>query len=226
MEMGTLKFFRLLVPGILIFLLIILFLQNDFHELSQFTRFFSDFQVMDTLYTVIFAFVGVLYYLLGIRNLLLKPYHERVQNNIKDKLISPFLGQLNKEQIAYLKQARRLMNIFYHFIDSDSSLTEKAKRVRFNGLIWTSTVDLTIISVLGASGFWIRLILETTQYNLVMAGSLSALVLISFGLIQLSTKRHLSLSDDQLEMICQKYKDEKDELDRMINEVLQTQSTA
>lgn len=223
MEMGTLKFFRLLVPGILICLLIILFLQDDFHELSQFTRFFSNFQVMDTLYTVIFAFIGVLYYLLGVRNLLWKPYHERVRNNIKDKLISPFLGQLNKEQIAYLKQARRLMNIFYHFIDSDSSLTEKAKRVRFNGLIWTSTVDLTIISVLGALGFWIRLILETTQYNLVMAGSLSALALISFGLIQLSTKRHLSLSDDQLEMICQKY---KDELDRMINEVLQTQSTA
>lgn len=223
MEMGTLKFFRLLVPGILIFLLIILFLQDDFQELTQLTRLLSDFQIKDTFYTVVFACIGVLYYLLDIRNILWKPYHERVQNNIKDKLISPFLGQLNKEQIAYLKQARRLMNIFYHFIDSDSSLTEKAKRVRFNGLIWTSTVDLTIISVLGASGFWIRLILETTQYNLVMAGSLSALVLISFGLIQLSTKRHLSLSDDQLEMICQKY---KDELYRMINEVLQTRSRA
>lgn len=221
MGLGTLNFFRLIIPGILIFVLIILFLQDDFHELSQLSSsFFSNFRLMDTLYTVIFVLLGVLYYLLNARERLWRPYLERVRNNIKDKLISPFLGQLNKEQIAYLKQDRRLINIFYHFIDSDSSLTEKAKSVRFNGLIWTSTIDLTIISVLGALGFLIKFILEITQYNLVMAESLAALALISFVLIQLSTKRHLTLSNDQLEMICQNH---RVELDRMINEKLQTQ---
>jgi len=68
MEMGTLKFFRLLVPGILIFLLIILVLQDDFSELSYLVRVFSDFQVKDTRYTVVFVVIGVLYYILGIRH--------------------------------------------------------------------------------------------------------------------------------------------------------------
>lgn len=216
--MGTLKFFRLLVPGILIFLLIILVLQDDFSELSYLVRVFSDFQVKDTRYTVVFVVIGVLYYILGIRHWLWNPYHERVRNNIKDKLLSPFLQDLNKQQIADLKEGSKLMNVFYHFIDSDDSLKEKAKRVRFNGLIWTSTIDLTIISGLGSLVFWIRFILERTQYNLVMAVSLLALALISFGLIQLSTRRHLALSNEQLELICQIY---RVKLHGKINELLQ-----
>jgi hypothetical protein len=100
------------------------------------------------------------------------------------------------------------MHIFYHFVDNDRSLSEKANRVRFNGLIWTSTVDLTIIAAFGSLIFWVKLIIERTSYDLWMAVILLVLSLFSFGLIQLTTKRHISLSNEQLDIICDLYRPE------------------
>lgn len=220
MSMTTLKFFRLLVPGVLIFCLLVIAIQGDFHELIKLTTDFSNFQSKDTIWMLIFIVIGVIYYILNIRDLLWNPYHKRVQNNIKDTLISPFKQQLSKQQIDYLKDGRKLMNVFYHFIDNDKSLAQKANRVRFNGLIWTSTIDLTIIATIGSLAFWFKLIFETSSYNLWMAIILLIIALISFGLIQLTTKRHILLSNEQLEIICQLH---KENLQGKINELLQNQ---
>ena len=213
MSVEALKRWRLIIPGILIVLLVLFAIQESFSE-------FTNFQLKDTIYIIVVIAVGVLYYILNIRNLLWKPYFNRVQNNIKDTLLSPFEKQLDKQQEDYLRDGQRLLIIFWHFIDNDNSLVEKAKIVRFNGLIWTSTVDLTIIAACGSLLFWAKLIIVTNSYNLWMAVILLVLALVSFGFIQLMTKRHISLSNEQLETICQSY---KPELERKVHELLQNQ---
>lgn len=217
MGMTALKIWRLIVPGVLILILILFVIQESFTDLA---KTFTSFQSNDIVYTIIVVAVGVLYYILNIRKLLWNTYLNRVQNNIKNTLLSAYEQPLSTQQKAHLIEGRKLMIIFYHFIDNDKSLLEKAKRVRFNGLIWTSVIDLTIISVCGSLIFWVKFIIEANYYYLAMALILIILALVSFGLIQLTTRHHLSLSNEQLEIICQSY---KTQLEDKINELLQNQ---
>lgn len=217
MSMNALKYFRLFVPGILVFIIFILAIQESFDELVELTKTFSNLQLKDGIYIAIFIVLGAIYYIFNIRDLLWNPYHKRVQNNIKETLINSFQEELNKQQRDNLKEGRKLMNVFYYFIDNDNSLAQKANRVRFNGLMWTSTIDLTIITAIGSLVFWFKIIIERSSYNLWMAVILLIVALMSFGLIQLTTRKHLSLSNEQLEIICQLH---KEKLHEKINELL------
>ena len=215
--MNTLKYFRLFVPGILVFIIFILAIQESFDELVELTKTFSNLQLKDGIYIAIFIVLGAIYYIFNIRDLLWNPYHKRVQNNIKETLINSFQEELNRQQRDNLKEGRKLMYVFYYLIDNDNSLAQKANRVRFNGLMWTSTIDLTIITAIGSLVFWFKIIIERSSYNLWMAVILLIVALMSFGLIQLTTRKHLSLSNEQLEIICQLH---KEKLHEKINELL------
>jgi len=217
MGLTALKKWRLIVPGILIIILVLFIIQKSF---SDFAETFISVQWNDIVYTILAIAIGVFYSILNIRKLLWNPYLNRVQINIKNTLLSAYKQPLSKQQQAYLVDGRKLMIIFYNFIDNDNSLKEKAKRVRFNGLKWTSMIDLVIISFCGSLIFWVKLIIETNFYYLAMALILITLALVSFGLIQLTTRDHLSLSNEQLEIICQSY---KTQLEDKINELLQNQ---
>lgn len=203
MSMVTLKYWRLLVPGILLILLFRVVIQDNFSDIS---KAFTSFQWEDSPSLGLSIIIGALYYIFKIRDPLWNPYHKRVQNNIKDTLIIPLISELDEQQRIYLKDGRKLMNVFYYFVDNDKSLSEKANRVRFNGLFWTSTVDLTIITAFGSLIFWVRLIIETDLFYLWMALILAGLSVASYGLIKLTTKRHISLSNEQLEIILQSHK--------------------
>jgi hypothetical protein len=196
--------------------------QNNLSSLLQLTKSFAEFQFSNTPYMLIVIIFGALYYILNIRDLLWNPYHERIKNNIKDTLIGPF-KDFNQKQISFLKEGRRLMYVFYYFVDNDNSLIQKAKRVRFNGLMWTSTIDLTIMATIGSFMFWFKVILERSSYDLIMAVGLLLVALISFGLIEVATRRHISLSNEQLEIICELH---KEELQKRINELLQNKSSS
>lgn len=220
MSLTSLKNWRLVIPGIFIVLVLIFSLQENFGELTGSLRSFTDFQLNDLAIIVVVVVFGVLYYILNIRRLLWYRYNEQIQDNIKNTLIKPFTQQLQDSQENYLKEGRKLMHIFYNFIDNDKSLSEKAKSVRLNGLIWTSTMDLTIISAIGSLVFWVKLIIVKSSYNLWMALILLFVSLVSFGLIQLATRRHISLSNEQLEFICQSY---TQQLEDKINDLLQSE---
>lgn len=202
----------------MIVLLTMLFFTNSLDEFKNISRIWTDFKTKDTLYIAIFFIIGAIYYICNIRNILWRPFLKKVQNNIKNKLLNPFKENLTSDQIKELKKDRKLMHIFYNFVDSDTSLTEKAKRVRFNGLIWTSTIDLAIISILGSIFFFMKLIFIKSNYDLIVALLLLLLSIISFVLIILTTKRHISLSNVQLDFICHIY---KHQLNQKINESLQ-----
>ena len=53
MSMNTLKYFRLFVPGILVFIIFILAIQESFDELVELTKTFSNLQLKDGIYIAI-----------------------------------------------------------------------------------------------------------------------------------------------------------------------------
>jgi hypothetical protein len=83
MSIRTLKVGRLLIPGVLIIVLFLFVIQDNFDQLSELTKAFGNLQLEDTLIMGVVIVIGALYYILNIRNLLWNPYLMRVQNNIK-----------------------------------------------------------------------------------------------------------------------------------------------
>ena len=203
MSIVTLQRLRLVIPGIFL-LLLLLFITSE--SISELIPSFFKLQPEDWQYLVVIIAGGALYYILKVRNLVWNPFRKKIDDNIKVTLINPYAQTLGNEDIEHLIEGRKLMHIFYHFIDNDKSLSEKANRVRFNGLLWTSSIDLTITSAFGSLLFWIKLFILGSSYNLLMAIYLLAIALISYISIHLLTKKHIDLSNEQLEMICQLYK--------------------
>jgi hypothetical protein len=205
LDINTLKRFRLLIPGFFILLLIILNISPSFDQLKE---FINNIQIKDIAYSIICFIIGILYYSCDIRKLLWKKYNSRIVENIKDKLLEPIKEFSTANRIQCLKTGRKLMNIFYYFIDRDPSLKEKAKIVRLNGLFWTSAMDGTIIGLAGSLVFWIRFAIERTRYDLNVAVILLAFSCLCMILTKLLTRKHIGLSNEQLDVIYQLYKNE------------------
>lgn len=201
MELNTLKKLRLRVPGVLIFLVFILSINNSFSELKEFYKALTNFNLKLIIYIVLFMALGVIYYACKIRYKLWDPFLKRVQDNIKETLLEPFNAEFNDKQKTNLKSNRVLMNVFYEFVDNNESLKEKAKSVRFNGLIWTSCIDATIIFFCGSIVMFIKHVITSLKYDLVVACCLFLVFLISLVLIFALTRNHIRLSNEQLEVI-------------------------
>jgi hypothetical protein len=95
------------------------------------------------------AAVGALYYLLRLRRYFMARPLEQIDKRIEDALLAPFSDHaVIGPAAAQLRTRRRVMNIFYQFLDNDKSLTERAKGVYLNGLILSSLADLRAITFL------------------------------------------------------------------------------
>lgn len=211
MSLGKLKVFRIIVPGIIILLYFVLIIPDTLSELS---KIWTEFDAKDTIYTFVVIVLGFLYHILKLRFLLWKPQLVKVQNNIKDTLLKPFLEQYSSENISFLKKDRKLMNVFYHFVDNKKSISEKSNLVRFNGLIWTSLIDIAIISFLSLFIIPYKHYTIHSTYTKYLLLTTILVTILSYILSLVARKSHLKLSDDQLEIITEQYKKElKNKLD-------------
>ncbi|MBA2084201.1 hypothetical protein DMTZ50_0002 [Dehalococcoides mccartyi] len=217
MSITTLKNCRLIMPGVFTFIIILFVLQDDFIGLNNTISILHDITTQDILLSIAVLVAGSLYYILGIRDLLWNQYHKRVKDNIKERLLAPFIDGFNDYQQYIIKSGNQLMNIFYNFIDNDKSLSEKANIVRFNGLICTSSVDATIITAFGAFIFLIRFIIDKGGYAIYMCLILVALSLFCRYLVELTTRKHIALSNEQLDVIIQLHQVDLGEKIRAIN---------
>jgi hypothetical protein len=72
-----------------------------------------------------------------------------IQLNIKRQLFENGrtipISDVDRDRIM---GGNEIMSIFYKIVDNDDSLKEKAKIVRSNGLFWTSTADVAVISII------------------------------------------------------------------------------
>lgn len=181
--------------------------QPDF----KLTGFFDTIELLDGVaYLILVIVLGALYYISKLRWYFWRPRMQQVHDNIKTQLLMPFETdpKISKSS-EKLTKGRVLLTVFYKFIDTDPSLSEKAKGVYFNGLIWSSVADAMAISIVFC-GVYVVAYFVTSQINyLYFAAILLLLYLIfAFVLMPLATKQHVELGNEQLEHIHLYYEDQ------------------
>ncbi|WMN11509.1 hypothetical protein QYS49_38625 [Marivirga salinae] len=211
MERKTLKSLRLLIPGLA---LILAFLPL-FYQMGIEYKIGEGWLAYSLL--IIPAFVlGAVYNMLDTRFFITNYSHRKIDLNITSSLLKIYNRELSQEQINFLKQ-KRLKHIFYNIVDNDASLTAKSQLVYSNGILWTSTADVFLISIF-ASIIYIGIGVPTENSSIWMTGILLAGIgLLSILFHILTIFRHFNLSNDQLEYIETHYvKTLKEKLDEIL----------
>jgi hypothetical protein len=201
----TLKWLRLIIPGILLVFVLPPLFQETLDLASYLERFSSIKVLSDSVAAVV---LGALYQVLDLRRFAWRRFLRQVNDNIKDKLLTACSDDdVISPAARQLREGRALMHVFYRLIDKDPTLQEKAKRVRFNGLFWTSIADIATIGAFGAFAYWIAFRVTDRFHQLVVAGALGLVFLVAYFLLMpLVTRRHMDLSNEQLEIITQHFR--------------------
>lgn len=216
MKRESLEFWRTLVPGVL--LLAYLYLATVASSAQGRLTGESWFLVRRELVLAALAVaLGYVYRARRFRDVVFKPIIERVQANIKARLLEvhaedPYVI----ERRDALLRGRSLLEVFYKFVDSDASLREKAKGVRANGLALSSAADLQVISfaafvpflVISALDWFGGLRWGYMAYGgwristfAILAAAAGVFGFIARTLLPSFEKRHLELSNEQLDFI-------------------------
>ncbi len=169
-----------------------------------------------SLLTIPALVLGAVYNMLNTRFFITNYSHRKIDLNITSSLLKIYNKELTQEQINFLKQ-KRLKHIFYKIIDNDASLTAKSQLVYSNGILWTSTADVFLISIF-ASLIYLGIGVPTKNTSIWMTGILLAGIgLLSFSLHILTIFKHFNLSNDQLEYIETHYiKTLKEKIDEIL----------
>ena len=196
MNKETLHKLRWIIPGV-IFCFFLVFLVKEPKEFLEF-KLTAD----GVYYICVVIPVAFFYYMINPRMWLMKKPLKRITENIKDKLLAPFSD--NDEVIKatdFLREGDKLINVFYFLIDNDRSLTERAKEVYFNGLIWSSLADFTLISPFASLAFFIKYLYTDNPDFLISSGFILALFIISVLLLPKVVQKHIFFSNYQLSYI-------------------------
>jgi Flp pilus assembly protein TadB len=154
--------------------------------------------------------VGMLYNMYCVRALFNRKSHNRITLNIKKRLLC--MGRtvpITPQQEQALLSGNALMNTFYSLVDSQESLKEKAKLVRENGLAWSSIADIVVLGTLVACFYFPLWLLTNYSPFLYWAAIAVVLALLSaFVLHPRAERRHIALSNEQLDFIKTQMKSE------------------
>ena len=127
MEQTTLKYLRVLIPGIICLL-------GAFPAYKHYIGPIFDVKSLDMTYiTMISLIIGAIYYQLNLRQYLINPSLKIIDWYILDNIKTAYPVELTAKQIEFLKEDGRFKTILYRLIDNDESLKKKASGVYFNG---------------------------------------------------------------------------------------------
>ena len=161
----------------------------------------------DYIYILVVYGIGGIYYIVDPRSLLMRRSLKSVNENIKDKLLAPFVEDPEiKDSLINLREGNKLIDIFYHILDQDDSLKERAKEVYFNGLIWSSLIDIVIISPIGAIIYFLVFLITKNMHYMFYIDI--GFIILSIIFIPLVIKKHYRMSNNQLNYIIGLYKKE------------------
>lgn len=199
MSQEQLKLLRLFVPGVMLYILLI----PPILDLTTLEERWSTNLLRYSIPALIF---GVIYDIVDARRLAWGGSVRQVNANIKDKLLEPCCED---DEISAatekLREGRVLLNVFYSLVDNDPSLQEKAKRVRFNGILWSSVADLETVGVMGTIVYLVGYAVTGLRFELAMTIGLALISLVAhFVFVPRYTGRQIRLSNEQLEFIVQK----------------------
>jgi hypothetical protein len=194
LEQKTLNSLRIVVPGaIFVIYAVILGAITKLYELPT-----PDVDAL--LKSVLVLVIGAVYRFTPLRTWINKSYFDRVNENIRSRMVS-MAGIVDDKQKYTWGKLRR---IFYDIIDHDESLKIKGQRVMFNGLLWTSAADVTAIGILFL-GYSLVLVISGVQNAAYAAIAFFASSLLGFiGSIK-TTEKHIELGNEQLDLMEEKY---------------------
>lgn len=140
MELNTLKNIRLVYPGFLATILLgVWLMENDASSIKDLVIIGVTIK-SEAIIPGFFVLFGALYYAFSARNIIWKPAMKKVADNINSQLLS--IAGLKSSVILSNSQKSSFQHcVFYHFIDTDQSLTIKSSNVRQNGCILSCAVD-------------------------------------------------------------------------------------
>ena len=203
MEISHLKRLRKVVPGgaFLLFSIPAAYLYAT-HVSLNLTNYLN-LPIMG-LGVVVAYVIGAVFDGLKIRSIRTDKSYKHITDNIKLKLIEYGLTiKIDRGKIEEIKSSRKLLDIFYYFIDNDESLKEKSKLVKDNGLMWTSTAD---IAILGCFFCWLYFMLSIflePKLLLVLSGLVVGFIGFISGVVlhPIFVKKHIDLGNEQIEFI-------------------------
>lgn len=191
MTLNTLKWWRFSSPAVIIILFIVLF-----GYLTGLCELSLPKQPEEWAKTVPGVVLSILYYLSGLRNLANRYWFEKVNENIRVRLVA--ISGLDDDPTRFSWKAIR--PIFYSLVDNDPSLTKKSELAYFNGWIWTTIADLRALSA-------IFIILSVVMFWFGIAGAQISIFVflvifaVSFFASHILTNYHKEIGDQQLEII-------------------------
>jgi hypothetical protein len=193
MEQTTLKYLRVLVPGIICLL-------GLYPAYRYYLGELYDIKSLDVTYlTLISLILGSIYHQLNIRWLILRVSSEDIDNNILNNLKLSYPGTLTDEQSKFLSGKSRFKSILYRLIDNHESLKKKANNVYFNGIFWSSTADLVLFGA--AFGLLYFFAFSSVPDSVRFSKMFFVISGLSLLLHYLSVRTHLKLGDDQFSYI-------------------------
>lgn len=208
MGIRTLKLLRFIIPGLMILFIILTIQNKDLEDLSKALRGI-DLTKKSFIFYVTPLVLGTIYYALRLRNIFFKKPIKIVQKNIRNRLVSEFDNDPNISPYSErLKENRKIIEIFYSFIDSNPSLTEKSNNVRANGVVLSSFADGCVISIIAVIVYTALLgFFFNFYYLFLLILSLLVFIFSYFLFLPSTTKIHLDYSNSQIDFIITNLKD-------------------
>ncbi len=209
MSIKTLKSLRLIIPGLMILFVILTIQNNDLVELRD-TLKGVDLSRQNFIFYITPIVLGAIYYALRLRDLFFKKPIQIIQKNIRDRLVSEFDRDADISPYSdRLRENKKIIQVFYKFIDSNPSLTEKSNNVRANGLVLSSFADACVISLFASLLYGALLLVSFSFYYLfLLILSLIAFTSCYFLMLPSTTELHLDYSNSQIDFIITNLHDE------------------
>lgn len=143
--------------------------------------------------------VAALYYLTPLRDWANRKHFNLISENIRRSLVEIGGGDIGSP----LSKWSKLRRLFYRIIDSDASLTIKAKQAYFNGFIWTTIADIKVISLAFATYALLYGLIISSQGSLFGSVLFLFVATICWAIGYVVTQKHKAISDEQLKIIRQ-----------------------
>jgi len=171
------------------------------------------FSRWEGLAVVICVLAGYPYRVFDVRRIFLSDFWKSINTNIEDALVDITKSRraLTVDEEAYLRDQRRLMDVFYRIIDNDESLKSKMSGIYFNGYLTTLGVDILTVSGLAAIVHGAVWAMSGTALHLKWVLGCAVIAFLAWVMFRRSIKRHLALSNEQLRGIRNFYADKVSE---------------
>ena len=205
MQKETLKWLRTYIPGILFLIIPCPWIITTLGQKEVLDWLMKYWSILLITLPLLIYFIGGIYYVTGIRNILFPKFVTEAKKNIKNILLEYTRNDpVVKANAEKLQDTNTLMQVFYNIIDNDESLKNKAYDVYFNGLIWSTSVDLTIVSATGFVVYFLALyIVDYDEPIFAICALIFSLsfTIFNFWFIPLVIEKHIRLSNSQLKYI-------------------------